>query len=170
MKYYSLPNLEKLTEKIVELMPPVERFFLNDATLLKNSEDLYNYQAPEIYRKRQKFFLELIHKKVERLFSKVEQKNIKIPALYGGMKGGVVDHHGILNHPVLTGVNIVPHFFRMFDRDRNGDILTFATGNVPLNNPFHRRGFMIGGNKVNIFPKTDKNKIVYGLPKYDFQI
>ena len=45
MKYYSLPNLEKLTEKIVELMPPVERFFLNDATLLKNSEDLYNYHG-----------------------------------------------------------------------------------------------------------------------------
>lgn len=46
--------------------------------------------------------------------------------------------------------------------------MTFATGNVPLNDPFHRRGFMIGGNKVNLYPKADKDKIVYGLGKYKF--
>jgi hypothetical protein len=170
MKYYPNQKLDDITKKIIELMPSLEQFFLSEDTILENSKKIYFYSPTETYYKRQKKFFELIQKKIKKLFSEKEFCNIKLFSIDEGLKGGVVDHHGILNHPVLVGVNIVPHFFRMFDRDSNGDILTFATGNVPLNDPLHRRGFMIGGRKVNLFPKSDKNKILYGLPKYNFSI
>lgn len=170
MKYYPVQKLDEFAKRIISLMPPLEQFFLSDNSILENSKKLYSYNSTEIYKQRQKPFIALIQKKVEDLFSKEELEQIKMPSMNDGLKGGVVDHHGILNHPSLIGVNVVPQFFRMFDRDTNGDILTFATGNIPLNDPFHRRGFMINDCKVNLFPKSDKNKIVYGLKKYDFQI
>ena len=151
-------------------MPPLEKFFLSEDTISENSKKLYSYSPTAIYNQRQKKFFELIQAKVKRLFFDSELAQITFPSIDDGLKGGVVDHHGILNHPVLIGVNIVPHFFRMFDRSANGDIITFATGNVPLNDPFHRRGFMIDNNRVNLFPKSDKDKVVYGLPKHNFSI
>lgn len=169
MKYYPVQKLNELATKIVAFMPALERFFLNDDTIKEASKKLYHYVPTETYKNRQRPFAALIQGKIEKLFSKQELQRTLIYSKDNGLKGGVVDHHGILNHPVLIGVNIVPHFFRMFNRNANGDILTFATGNVPLNDPFHRRGFMVGGCKVNLFPKKDKNKIVYGLKKYDFQ-
>jgi hypothetical protein len=170
MKYYPSAKLDELTKRVIGLMPNLERFFLSEDTISENSKKLYSYSPTEIYLKRQKEFSRLIQKKMQKLFSERELKQIKIPAINEGLKGGVVDHCGILNHPVLIGVNIVPNFFRMFNRAANGDILTFATGNIPLNDPFHRRGFMIGERKVNLFPKSDKNKVVYGLPKHNFSI
>ena len=170
MKYYPSAKLDELTKRIVDLMPPLERFFLSEDAISENSKKLYSYSPAETYRKRQEKFFDLIKEKIIKLFSNQESERIMIPFVDEGLKGGVVDHHGILNHPVLIGVNIVPHFFRMFDRNSNGDIITFATGNVPLNDPFHRRGFMIGEKKVNLFLKSDKNKIVYGLPKHNFSI
>ncbi|OGZ35279.1 MAG: hypothetical protein A3I88_01530 [Candidatus Portnoybacteria bacterium RIFCSPLOWO2_12_FULL_39_9] len=170
MKYYPVKKLDELTSNIVELMPPLESFFLTNDNIKEVSKKLYAYDPVEIYKRRQKYFISLLQQKIKRLFSEGERKTI---ALFreekSGLAGGVVDHHGILNHPVLIGVNIVPHFFRMFNRSIHGDILTFATGNVPLNDPFHRRGFMVRDRKVNLFPKNDKNKIVFGLSKYDFK-
>ena len=168
MKYYPVAKLNEIALRIVELMPALEPFFISEDAVLENSKKLYTYIALDKYKQRQKYFVSLIRKKIGSLFSKEELEQIQIPLSGDGLKGGVVDHHGILNHPVLIGANIVPHFFRMFDRNVNGDILTFATGNVPLNDPFHRRGFMIDGRKVNLFSRADKHKIVYGLDKYDF--
>lgn len=150
-------------------MPSLARFFISDDTIVNASKNLSHCIPLDIHKKRQQKFYSLIQEKVKRIFSENELGRITMPP-EDGLRGGIVDHHGILNHPVLIGVNMVPHFFRMFDREKNGDILTFATGNIPLNDPFHRRGFMINGHKVNLFPKSDKNKIVYGLHKYDFQI
>jgi len=168
MKYYPNNRLDEITKRIVELMPALDDFFSGNESISGYSSETFEYVPSGVHRERQGIFFDLIDEKISRLFTASEQLDIRLPDRSLGLKGGVVDHHGILNHPVLLGVNVTPHYSRMFDRKENGDILTFATGNVPLNDPLHRRGFMIGGQRVNIFPKSDKNKIVYGLPKYTF--
>lgn len=170
MAFYNLPKLDILTEKVIELLPPQRPFFESDYTIEEYSKMLFDYEADEVYRERQKSLLKLVQEKISRLFTKEERLKINLPDYSTGLKAGLVYHQGILNHPVIIGVDIVANFFRMFNRDENGDILTFATGNIPLNNFFYRRGFNIGGVHVNLYPKKNKNKIVYQHPLFKFDI
>jgi hypothetical protein len=170
MNYYNNSNLDSLTEKVLQMLPPQRPFFESEQTIESYSKQLFFYKALPVYQERQKPFLELINKKIARLFNTQEQKRIQLPNQSQGLRAGIVDHHGVMNHPVLLGVNVVSNFSRMFDRTANGDIFTFATGNIPLNNYFYRRGFMVNGVHVNLYPKKDRNKIVYQYPLFDFDI
>lgn len=81
-----------------------------------------------------------------------------------GLASGIIDHHGIIDNPILFGGALVSNYYKLFNRKEFGDILTFATGNIPLNEPFRRRGIMFRGKRINLYPKADKNKIIYSLP------
>jgi len=168
MKYYKNKKLEEITKKIVAMMPSMEPFFLGEENIENYSQKINQYDALPVHEERQKFFIGIIRKKIGRLFSTEERKNIRVLEDNKGLSGGVTDHHGILNHPVLFGANIITDYYRMFDRKNNGDILTFATANVPVNDFFHRRGFMINNTKFNLFDKADKNKVIYNLDKHKF--
>ncbi len=169
MEYYPIGKLNKLTAEILDMMPPLAEFFEGNEKIETYSRKLDDFQTQGIHVKRQSYFIDLIDRKINKLFNSGEKQQIKVlQDKNKGLRGGVVDHHGIINDPVLFGVNMVTEYYRMFDRKNNGDILTFATGNVPLNNPFHKRGFMIENKKVNIFNKEDKNKLVFMHPLHDF--
>lgn len=170
MQYYNIPQLDLLTEKVLQMLPPQRPFFESNQTIEPYSKELYSYKALPIHTARQKPLVSLIEQKVQRLFNEQEKSLIKLPDQREGLRAGVVDHHGVLNHPVLIGVNIVSNFYRMFDRHSFGDILTFSTGNIPFNNFFYRRGFEINNIHVNLYPKKDRNKVVYQYPLYDFDI
>ena len=149
MKYYSNEKLNDLTEEILKLMPPLAEFFEGNDTILPYSQKLNAYQVEDKYIQRQRLFLKLIKEKIDRLFNSEEKNRINILQDAGrGLRGGVVDHHGIINDPILFGLNIVTDYYKIFDRKNQGDIFTFATGNVPLGDPFHRRGFEIDGQQV----------------------
>jgi hypothetical protein len=171
MQYYQNPKLNKLTEQILEMMPALKEFFSNDYNIESYSKYLNDYQSERVYIERQKKFVELLKTKVERLFNKSEREKVNI--LHDtdrGLKGAVVDHHGIINDPILFGINFVTDYNRMFNREQNGDILTFATGNVPVNDFFHRRGFLVDDHRINIFSKAAKNKFVFALPVQKIEI
>src|SRR3989344_9123937 len=169
MKNYNIPKLDEIAGKIVDMMPPLDEFFSLDDSIEPYSQKLHNVQAQPTHIKRQKPFLELVRRKIERIFNVKERENIKVLQNDSwGLEAGVMDHHGILNDPMLFGTNIVINYYRMFNRKDFGDIFTFGTGNVPLNDFFHRRGFMIDNQRVNIFKKEDKNKFVFNLPLHEF--
>lgn len=162
--FYKISKLDELTQEILDMMPALQEFFESEDTIEEYSKKLNDYQSDQIYIDRQKKFIEIAKNKINRLFNSEEKKKIKVlDNIEQGLKSGVVDHHGILNEPILLGVNIVSDYYKLFDREKNGDIFTFATGNVPLNDAFHRRGFMIDGKRVNIFRRDDKSKFVFQL-------
>ncbi len=169
MSYYPNPKLNQLTSAIIELMPPVGDFFAKDISIDHHARRLSRFTAPTIHLERQRHFKHLLQQKIQRLFTPEERQRIHLN-WEAPLQAGVVDHHGILNHPVLAGVNITSHYWRLFDHEQQGDILTFATGNVSLNNHFHRRGFQFSGQKVNLFSKSEKNQLVYATPTTDWNI
>lgn len=170
MSFYKLPKLDELTKRVTELLPPQKSFFESEQRIRDYSKSLFNYKALEVHKERQLPLLSLIHEKVVRLFNSEELRQINLPDQSEGLRAGLVYHQGILNHPVIIGVDIVANFDRCFNREQNGDILTFSTGNIPLNNYFYRRGFELGGIHVNLYPKKDRNKIIYQHPNVEFNI
>ncbi|MFA6227206.1 MAG: hypothetical protein WC631_01870 [Candidatus Paceibacterota bacterium] len=150
-------------------MTSLEPFYANKENLSQYSKRINIYKPNKIYLERQKRFKQKLKEKIEHLFNEQERSDMKINIDdEWGVVGGIVDHHGIIDHPWLLAVHLVSNFYKLLHRDTGGDILTFATGNIPLNEPFRRRGFTLNGKKINLFPKGDKNKVVFGLPKYDF--
>jgi len=170
MKYYDNNILDGAATFMADRMTSLGQFFSSEETL-----DVYSARInkiihnSELYKKRQIFFKELIKNKVKRLFNEEERKNIDL-RLDNGLASGIVDHCGILDNPILLGASLVSNYSKLFDRSTHGDILTFATGNIPVNEPFRRRGFMFRGRRINLYAKKDKNKIVYVMPKQDFNL
>jgi len=169
--FYEDKKLNEAANEVIKYLSSLAPFYASQETLSQYSRRVNSYQPLKIHLDRQERFKQKIKEKIERLFNKEELADIKINLDNNqGLVGGIVDHHGILDHPWLLAIHLVSNFYKLLHRDTEGDILTFATGNVPLNEPFRRRGFMLNGKKINLFPKDDKNKIVYGLPKYNFNI
>ncbi len=168
-QFYQDPQLNEVANEVIKYMPSLEPFYANKETFSEYSKRINSYKPNETHLKRQSRFKQKLKEKIERLFNKNELADMKINIdEKWGIIGGIVDHHGIINHPWMLAVHLVSNFHKLLHRDTNGDILTFATGNVPLNDPFHRRGFILNGKKINLFSKNDKDKIVFSLPKYDF--
>ena len=168
-KFYSDPKLNEIANEVIKNLPSLSSFYANSESLSEYSKRI-NYYVPEkTYLARQSRFRQKLREKINRIFNKDELANIKIDINdEWGVIGGIVDHCGILDHPLFLASHLVSNFYKLLNRDKEGDILTFATGNIPLNEPFRRRGFMLNGKKINIFSKSDKDKIIFGLPKYDF--
>lgn len=168
-KFYSDPKLNEVANEVTKHMTSLEAFYASEETLSEYSKRVNFYKPNKIYLERQKRFKQKLKEKIERLFNEEERADMKINIDEDwGVVGGIVDHHGIIDHPWLLAVHLVSNFYKLLHRDTEGDILTFATGNVPLNEPFRRRGFVLNGKKINLYPKADKNKVVFGLPKYNF--
>ena len=167
--FYSDPKLNEVANEVIKYLPSLAPFYASEETLSEYSRRINLYRPNPVHLARQKRFKQKLKEKVEHLFNETERADLKIDLGEDwGVTGGIVDHHGIIDHPWLLAVHLVSNFYKLLNRETAGDILTFATGNVPLNEPFRRRGFTLNGKKINLYPKGDKNRVVFGLPPYDF--
>ncbi len=169
--FYEDPGLNKIANLVVELMPTLAQFFRSEETLGEYSLRINTYQAPAAHIERQKYLKKLIREKIDTIFNNKERENIDLRLDdETGLTAGSMDHHGILNHPILTSIHALTNFYKLYNHKEFGDILTFATSNVPFNDPFHRRGIIFHDKKINLFPKKYEHKLMWGMPKYDFDI
>jgi len=153
MTYYEQKDLEDLATEVVKYMPSLAPFYKSEQTLTEYSKTANIYNPNPVYLERQKRFKDNLKIKIGRIFNEQERARLRINLdESSGLIGGMVDHHGVLDHPLLLSVHLVSNFYKLFTRDKDGDILTFATGNVPLNEPFRKRGIMLHGKKINLFP------------------
>lgn len=170
-KFYKDKKINEIANEVVKNMPTLSTYFLSRESLSEYSKRISKYYPDQVYLERQSYFKKSLNKEINRIFNAEEQKKIDLRISDSwGVIGGIVEHHGILDHPLLLSVSLVSNFYKLLNRRDYGDILVFATGNVPLSEPFRRRGFTLNGKKFNLYPKSDKNKVVYGLGKYEFDI
>lgn len=164
------PEIQYAINEIFKFNPSLKPFYDKDDTLIKYSKSLYDFKIPDLYLERQKIYRRLIDKYIKKIFSSTEQKNINLD-LKNPLIINTADHHGLLNHPILLGGNIVTGYYRLFNKkhaDDNHDILGLTCGNVPLNEVLNHRGFDLHNKHLNLFPKSDKHKLIQTLPKIEF--
>lgn len=73
----------------------------------------------------------------------------------------IVDHHQLLNHPLLLGTNIIGNANRLTGEGDPRPIITLSCSNVPPNNYYMRNGFQLHGTGIPYFAVREKNVSIY---------
>lgn len=155
-------DLDFIKEKIGQYLPLLLDFLGNDQNLADYSRDLYKHKAEKIHIDRQKDLIKIIKDKLSDIFSEEEISRMDLE-FNDGMVSNIVDHHNILNHPILiSGLIISSLYYLLHDKTKSLFVLT--CGNVPPNNFFHKKGFTFKDKLFPIFTNKDIHKIICGLP------
>lgn len=100
--------------QIKKYSPIFKRFFELDLSLKEYSKGIYNFIHHPVYIKRQAIVKAEILKKFEKIFGPDCQERLNIK-LDEQLACNIVDHHQILNHPLLISDNVIaniPKFFK----------------------------------------------------------
>lgn len=143
--------------------PLVADFFDEHTKLAEYTEHINAYTAHPIHRERQGLLKKTVRELLLNTFSAEELKQANIP-WNEDWKINIVDHHGILNHPILVSTNIISNMFQLPTENPKGVVVLSDSG-VPLNNFFHKRGMKFAGEQLNIFPSRDRHVMAYAAKK-----
>lgn len=154
-------EIKILKEGIKKYAPVVAEFFDKEENILQYSENLYDYAVDKEYLKRQKDLCRVMEKYIKRLFS--EKTDIKPPLIIN-----IVDHHAILNHPILLATNIVANAYRLINNKEKKPIAVLTSSVVPLNNFFNKKGFQFHGRRVPLFSNKEMHQASCFVGRHDF--
>jgi hypothetical protein len=76
----------------------------------------------------------------------------------------VVDHHQLLNHPLLLGTNVIANADLLLGARRQRPIVTFSCSNVSPGNEYMRNGFQFRGRTVPYFTAKEGRHATYYIP------
>lgn len=82
----------------------------------------------------------------------------------------IVDHHQLLNHPLLLGTNIIANADRLLGGGDRRPIITFSCSNVAPGNSYMRGGFRFREETVPYFTAKQHRDAIYytGSRRFDF--
>jgi hypothetical protein len=151
--------------RYVPLMAP---YFDDQATLREHSARL----APTATRPPHATRLELL----ARVAGEVARRAFGPSALLPEISAedvraiNIVDHHQLLNHPLLLGTNVIANASRLLGDGPRRPILTFSCANVAPANYYLRNGFCFAGKPVAYFSAKEYQDVMYHLDarRYDF--
>ncbi|MBU0707553.1 hypothetical protein KKG41_04240 [Patescibacteria group bacterium] len=156
----------QLISQIKEYSPLFSRFFELDIPLSDYSKSIYEFDKNEEYIYRQKQLKKNISNKFQELFTdEYKQLNIKFPEQ---MACNIVDHHQVLNHPLLISSNIIANTNKLLQLEKQPAIIDISSGDVPPNNYFSKNGFMFQNKRIPIFTNREKEYNSNLIPKRDF--
>lgn len=155
-------QLKNLRDGIAIDAPLVADFFETSTPLAEYASALHSYRAAPAHSERQKLFKLAVRKKLAAVFDAHELKrgNINWDADW---KINIVDHHGLLNHPILIATNIISTIHQVPSLHPEG-IVVLSDSGIPMNNFFHKRGVKFQNKQINIHPDRDRHKIAYAMP------
>jgi hypothetical protein len=82
----------------------------------------------------------------------------------------IVDHHQLLNHPLLLGTNVIANAARLRGEAGGRPIVTFSCSNIAPANYYLRNGFQFRGQPVAYFAAKEYQDVMYyvGHRAFDF--
>lgn len=159
MKPEVATQLEILKQGIKVDAPLVADFFENTTSLAKHAEKIHSYVATPEHRQRQAGLKKACKRILLRNFSEEEVTRANID-WETDWKINIVDHHGVLSHPILVATNIIGNMHQLPTENPRGQIVLSDSG-VPLNNFFRKRGVKFHGKQLNIHPSKNRHVLAY---------
>lgn len=156
-----------LISQIKEYVPLFRFFFDLDLNLTDYSNEANKIQGSEVEKDRQDLVKRKLKSKFTHLFGDHFETEAKLNLNTIGALN-IVDHHQMLNHPVLISSNIVANVRKLLKNEKQEAIVVVASGDVPPNNYFSRNGFQLHGTRVPVFSNSEKEFTSYFIPKREF--
>ena len=156
-----IQQINVLKEGIRKYVPVVAEFFDQDESIIDYSHRIHNHLIDNIYKNRQHNLCRVIEKYVEKLFG--EKININPPLIIN-----IVDHHAILNHPILVSTNIISDAYRLMEKRPKQPIVVLTSSIIPVNNFFNKKGFDFHCKRVPLFSNKEMHQASCFLDKRDF--
>ncbi|MFA6410172.1 MAG: hypothetical protein WCW26_01195 [Candidatus Buchananbacteria bacterium] len=156
-----------MISQIKKYSPIFKRFFDINLTLRQYSKGIYDFKLNKVYIKRQEIVKKEILLKFNTLFGKDCQKKLNIN-FTEQLAINIVDHHQVLNHPLLISDNVIANVGKFNCKKRQDAIVVISSGDVPPNNYFSKNGFQFHEKKVPIFSNSESESNSCLLPKRDF--
>ncbi len=156
-----IEQINILKEGIKKYVPVVAEFFDQEETIIDFSKKIFDYSTDKTYENRQNDLCLETQRYVERLFG--VKINITPPLIIN-----IVDHHAILNHPILLATNIIANAYRLFQNGVKQPIIVFTSSIVPVNNFFNKKGFELHRKRVPLFSNKEMHQANCFLEKQDF--
>ncbi len=151
--------IRELERGIRTYAPVVAEFFHRTETLPEYSRALRNFAVDPIHTERQSLVASSITHFVKRLHG--VEVTVASP-----FATNIVDHHAILNHPILTATNIVANADRLINQaTQSNPIIVLSSSVVPPNNFFNRNGFQFHGRKIALFSNSESHQASCWIPK-----
>jgi hypothetical protein len=152
-------DLAHIKEKIKQYIPLVVDFLENNDKLIDYSRKLYELKADPIHLERQKACTEIINNKLKTLYNEQEIKNFNLN-FEKGIVSNIVDHHNILNHPLLVSGLIISNINNILNSEKKG-ILVLSCAGVPFNNKFHKCGFTFKNEIYPYVTRKDRHRWIH---------
>ncbi|GHH78992.1 hypothetical protein GCM10018793_30600 [Streptomyces sulfonofaciens] len=155
-------SLDSVVGQIRTYVPVMAPYFEDDRPLgdyahgLRTAPDV----APE-HAQRQQQIAHSVRRVLQRSFgpggpaARVTVESIRVT--------NIVDHHQVLNHPLLLGTNIIGNAARLLSEEAPGPIVTLSCSNVNPSNAYMRNGFRFRGTDIPYFSAKEHRDVMYYL-------
>lgn len=115
--FYKDKEINEAANEVIKLMPSLEPFYSSNERLSEYSRRINIYKPHKIHLQRQAKFKQILREKINSIFNEEELKKIDIKLdENSGIVSGIVDHHGIMDHPLLLSVTLVSNFYKLFSK------------------------------------------------------
>lgn len=147
-------------------MPVIAPYFSDDTPLGEYSARLRPGAPHPVHRARQETLARAARQVARQAFgtlagpAAVEAADLRAV--------NIVDHHQLLNHPLLLGTNLIANASRLLGPADGRPIVTFSCSNIAPGNYYLRGGFRFRGRPVPYFSAREHRDVIYYAPSRTF--
>jgi hypothetical protein len=157
-------ELEIVKNGVRKYVPKLGEFIDLETPLLEYSQKVYQVEVEDKYLERQEGLKKNIQEQSLLLFGdKAQDFEFK---LNGPLIANIVDHNGILNHPVLLSSHIVSSAAQLYNP--SFDILSLNTAFYPFNSVFYDGGLTWKQERHRFISNSKSQQLVYYGQPIDF--
>ncbi|MER7168607.1 hypothetical protein ABT336_21380 [Micromonospora sp. NPDC000207] len=157
-------DLELAVEQIKRYVPIIAPYYADPTPLGEYSAGLRHRPRHQVHAHRQ----EQLARAARRVATATFGADAPVVEAADLTAVNIVDHHQLLNHPLLLGTNVIANAARLLHGDVTRPIVTFSCSNVPPSNYYLRNGFQFRGRRVAYFSHSEYRDVIYHAPSRTF--
>ena len=159
----TLGTLERLTDQIRRFAPHVGELLGNDQTVREYATARLSGGSGMVPQRVERIEA-ICRDMIARLFGAGYATSAELDL--GAVN--IVDHHQLLNHPLLLGTNVIASAGDLLGGGAGRPIVTFSCSNVTPRNEYMRRGVRLAGRDIPYFSSRERHDAVLALPVREF--